>query len=540
MALPKEPRQIMINLMYLVLTAMLALNVSAEIMNAFWDLNTSLDKSNALTSEGVTQTKAGIQGILEKKPKLQAPLNAGIDEVRDEVSALVTYIDEVKDYLIDQSGDKDGVVGEGDMDHGLPKGKKNKDLTTRYLVEEGKGDEIMGKVNEAKGKLLAVYEKTLKNKDVLTETKLTTKEVEERLANINANIALGIDDSWKEKADKDKKSWADYKFRQMPVVATLPVLTKIQTDARNAEATLVNKMAELVGGREIKLNKFFPVMNAKKGYVIKGEKFEAEVSIGAYSSDFAKTSKISVNGKSVPLNAQGKGSFTETANSYGKRKLKLTANVTNPLTGEKFSESSEFEYEVGERSATISADKMNVFYIGVDNPISVAVAGASSNAVKVNASGGGANVSGSNGKYSVKVTKPGAMKIAVNAPGIQKSFDFRVKRIPDPTPMLGRGPSSKGGRMGSGEFKAQQGLGAILENFDFDAKCSMDGFTLTKVAKRADPVEAPNRGARYSGRASNLVSSAKPGDTFYFDNIKARCPGDSAGRNLGSMVFKIK
>ena len=266
----------------------------------------------------------------------------------------------------------------------------------------------------------------------------------------------------REKADKDKKSWADYKFRQMPVVATLPVLTKIQTDARNAEATLVNKMAELVGGREIKLNKFFPVMNAKKGYVIKGEKFEAEVSIGAYSSDFAKTSSISVNGKSVPLNDQGKGTYSVTANSYGKQKLNLVANVTNPLTGEKFTESSTFEYEVGERSATVSADKMNVFYIGVDNPISVAVAGASSNAVKVSATGG-ANVSGRNGNYIVKATKPGEIKINVNAPGIQKSFDFRVKRIPDPSPMLGRGPQAKGGRMGSGEFKAQQGLGAILE-----------------------------------------------------------------------------
>ena len=138
MALPKEPRQIMINLMYLVLTAMLALNVSAEIMNAFWDLNTSLQKSNTLTSEGVNQTKLGIQGILEKKPKLQEPLNAGIDEVREEVNTLVSYIDEVKDYLIDQSGNKDGVVDENDMDKGLPKGKKNKDLTTRYLSRRRK------------------------------------------------------------------------------------------------------------------------------------------------------------------------------------------------------------------------------------------------------------------------------------------------------------------------------------------------------------------------------------------------------------------
>ena len=102
--------------------------------------------------------------------------------------------------MIDQSGNKDGVVDENDMDKGLPKGKKNKDLTTRYLVEEGKGDEIMAKVNEAKGKLIAIYEKTLKNEDVLEEAKLTTTEVEERMSNINTNITLGIDDSWKGKS----------------------------------------------------------------------------------------------------------------------------------------------------------------------------------------------------------------------------------------------------------------------------------------------------------------------------------------------------
>ena len=131
---------------------------------------------------------------------------------------------------------------------------------------------------------------------------------------------------------------------------------------------MVNKLAELVGGRELKLNKFFPVMNAKKGYVIKGEKFEAEVAIGAFSSEFAKTSTISVNGQRIKLNAEGKGTFSETTTSTGKKNLKLVANVVNPLSGEKMSGNSEFEYEVGVRSASVSADKMNVFYIGVDNP----------------------------------------------------------------------------------------------------------------------------------------------------------------------------
>ena len=285
-------------------------------------------------------------------------------------------------------------------------------------------------------------------------------------------------------------------------------------------------------------NKFFPVINAKKGYVIKGEKFESTVQIGAYSSEFGKNSSITVNGQRVPLK-DGVGTFTETASNTGKRTLKLSCNVTNPITGEKYSESSTFEYEVGVRSVTVSADKMNVFYIGVDNPVSVAVAGASSNEIKASCSG--CNMKGSRGKYTVTADRPGDATINVSGGGLPNTpFKFRVKRIPDPVASLNPNKREDGGAVGNGKFKAMGGIFAMLEGFDFDAKCNIQGFELTRQAKRADPVSEINRGAKYSSAARGLVMKAKPGDVFYFDNVKARCPGDKAGRKINSMVFKIK
>jgi hypothetical protein len=208
----------------------------------------------------------------------------------------------------------------------------------------------------------------------------------------------------------------------------------------------------------------------------------------------------------------------------------------NPLTGETTEGVSTFEYEVGQRSATVSADKMNVFYIGVENPVSVVVAGASSNEVKVNATG--CNISGRAGKYTVTADKPGEAKIFVSGGGLARtSFDFRVKRIPDPVARLG---NKKDGSMGNGEFKVQKGLIAWLDNFDFDAKCNIQGFTLVRTAKRQDPVESINNGGSYNAKTKRLVEQAKPGDTYYFDNVKARCPGDRAGRKINSMVFRIK
>ena len=163
--------------------------------------------------------------------------------------------------------------------------------------------------------------------------------------------------------------------------------------------------------------------------------------------------------------------------------------------------------------------------------------GVSSNDLKVNASGVTLKKVGK-GKYVVTASRPGEASITASGGGLQPTkFPFRVKRIPDPQARLSK---SAGGAMGNGEFKAQGGVGAFLDNFDFDAKCAIQGYNLTYVAKRQDPVESVNGGARYNAKSQRLVQQAKPGDIYYFDNVKAKCPGDAAGRKINSMVFRIK
>ena len=94
--------------------------------------------------------------------------------------------------------------------------------------------------------------------------------------------------------------------------------------------------------------------------------------------------------------------------------------------------------------------------------------------------------------------------------------------------------------MGNGEFKAQGGISAVLENFDFDAKCDMVGFEFTYYPKRQDPIVVSNSGARWGGQAADMVNKAKPGDAYFFDDIKCKCPGDIAARNIGSIAIKIR
>jgi len=552
MSIPKEPRQLMINLMYLVLTALLALNVSAEVMNAFKTIDDSLVKTNTTTDRALDSQEESLNTLLQEEAKKDfRPLGEGVKQIRAASKEFTDFVENLKDELIDEAGDKNGSNDDGDYLYAdipakkIIKGKKNKDVTTRMLVTDGKGEELAAKVDEAKTKFIEVYSAILSKPENAKafgfRTKsgaVDTKAIEAKINALKSNISLEIDQNWQEVAP-DKKSWADYRFRQMPLISVLPLLTKFQTDAKNAEAFAVGELTGLVGGKEIVFNKFFPVINAKKAYVIKGEKFEADISLGAYSADIPPENiRLTVDGARKTVGKDGVAKYTVTTNSTGKKTIKLSATVTNPLTGEKSSSSKEFEYEVGVRSASVTADKMNVFYIGVENPVSITVAGASSNQVKASCSGGGCNITGSGGKYTVKVTKPGETTVNVSGGGLPNTpFKFRVKRIPDPVARLGKADD---GSMGNGEFRAQPGVIPWLDNFDFQAKCKIDGFNVTRVAKRSDPIQKVNRGGTFNSEVKRIINMAKPGDKYYFENIKARCPGDAAGRKINSLNFTIK
>jgi gliding motility-associated protein GldM len=530
----------MINLMYLVLMALLALNVSAEIINAFFALDEGNQKSMGVINSQLDETEKGLEKLLDTDGKEKyKPILPAVAQVRAASKDFVEYVDQLRVAVIDEAGDQDGKDSEGDYitDHGhrVPKGKKDKDATTRLLVNEGKGAELKTKIESTRETMIQAYTDLL-NEYGEQPFGMDKEEIERKIESMKTNFTLDVEDPevW---ADTDKTSWEDYKFRKMPVAAVLPLLSKMQADAKTAEASLVNEMASYSGGRVIEFDQFFPVVNAKKAYVIAGEPFEAEISVGTYSSAIDPSNiNITVNGSSIPVNNEGKALYRTTTSSTGVKPLKLTASVKNPLTGEVSTGDATFEYEVGRRSVAVSADKMNVFYIGVENPISISAAGVSSNDLRVSASG--VTMSGSGNKRVVTASRPGDATITVSGGGLKaSSFPFRVKRIPDPVPQLGR---SKGGSMGNGEFKAQSGVLAILDNFDFDARCNIQGYRLVRVPKRQDAIDSDNAGARYNAKSQRLVAAAKPGDIYYYENIKAKCPGDSAGRPLGTMVFNIK
>ena len=182
-------------------------------------------------------------------------------------------------------------------------------------------------------------------------------------------------------------------------------------------------------------------------------------------------------------------------------------------------------------------DKMNVVYIGVDNPCRIFISDVPNQHIEIEASDNLEVIEQEGGFYNIRANRPGTGTIYVIADDYEQEFQVRMKRIPDPIARLG---TKQGGEMRSGEFKAQGGVAAWLDNFDFDARCKIASFSMTRIAADGSRETVENQGARFNELATALKNKATIGDIFLFENVKSRCPGDAATRRGNSMIFRIK
>ncbi len=511
MSIPKENRQQMINLMYLVLTALLALNVSAEILNAFRVINSSLNKSNIILDNNTSTTFKAFAAKKAKEPANQLIVDY---ETRSskimELSAQMTKdIKSLQDGIIAEAG--------GPGEEGAPmKRQDDLDASSRYFVEDQKqGYKLVKKIDAYKKAILAL----VAPEDIAAVTR-------EKIA-INTN------------PQKKKGDWVSENFYQMPAIASMTMLTKLLTDTKTTEGQMVNYFYSKLGDATpldpdvITVNSFSAQITAPSSYILKGDKFEANVFLAATNSKTSNV-KISVNGQGLAVNSEGIAKY---ASSPGVGEYTLTGNigVYNDRTGvTKNYPLPPFKYTVASPFATVSPTKMNVFYIGVDNPVDISAAGASASDLKVGITSG--TITGSGGKYTVRVTTQGKTDVTVNAKGKAfPNFPFRVKLIPNPVAKVSGQP---GGRINAGVWKAQQGVLADLENFDFDAKFEVLSFNMFYQPKLQDPGIASATGPYFSAAQKAFVAKAKPGDIFYIEEIKVKGP-DGLSRKIPGIAFKI-
>ncbi len=533
MSLPKEPRQKMINMMYLVLTALLALNVSAEILNAFKTVNNSITTSNGVVSEKNNLTYSAFEKALNDP---QTKANAEIwapkaREIQKISSSMFGTIEGMKHLLkLESQFEIDKAGNEKFNDANL-------DAATRVFDKDGKGKILFDSLAQYKKDMLAVLNP---NDPEIAKNPVLQKEVAKAKADFEHSLPLDLSvpksQTGAAPSSDTVKDWVTNYFHMTPTIAAITILSKFQNDVKNSESQMVDYCYKQIGSVKVVFDQFEAFAGTNATYLMPGDELDLTAGIGAFSKAAKPT--ITINGATQSLNEQGVADYKTKVEGAGEHSITVNIAYFKP-DGSPANVSKVVKYTVGLPSgASIFLEKMNVVYIGVDNPMTIS--GGSVGREKVHASfatPGGTLTNTGGDHYVARATTPGMSKIIINANGKNFEFPIRVKNLPLPAGFIG---SKKGGGISSAEFKAIGGLIARLEDSDFEAPFKVISYKLGAIGGGISQyTEASNEGNRWNNQAMNIVTRSTPGTNIFFDQIRVVGP-DGKAREIQPMVFSLK
>ena len=514
MSMPKEPRQKMINIMYLVLTALLALNVSSEIINAFKTINASLGTSNANVENKNQLIFKSFKDKLEKAEthELAAIWAPKADKVKESADDVYNYIETLKEELKKESGL--GKMGKDDKGEEQYKAD-DLEAATRLLVEPPlkKSAELYAKLEAFRNTALGVDPEVKANFE-------TTLPLDLSMPKTNDKAAMA--------------DWGYAYFHMTPTIAAMTILSKFQNDIKNSESQIVEFCHKKVGEVQVRYDAFQAIASQSSEYLMPGQELRITGGVGAFSNAAKPT--VTIDGQGVALNAEGVAEYKTTVGGPGSYSKKVSISFKKP-DGTVGTLDKEIKYTVGSPTgASVSADAVKVLYIGLKNPLTIT--GGAAGAEKTNATISQGNLTNQGGgKYVAEVTTPGEATINVNSDGHETPFKFKVKRVPNPTAMIG---ISEGGREPANKIKAQQGVRAELKDFVFEGvEFNVVSFTLIANGGSFTNLQfAPNTGAAFNADCKRILDKCSPGTSLIIDEIKAVGPGGDT-RKLPPIVFNL-
>ncbi|MEH6765929.1 MAG: gliding motility protein GldM [Aequorivita antarctica] len=510
-----SPRQKMINLMYLVFIAMLALNMSKEVLSAFGLLNEKIEGANVSTSQ---RNQAFMDGLAVKatdEPAQYAAVKAKADEISQISDDLDAYISTLKSASIEKLEDPSDyeVMDKADF------------FDQRFFQGDNykpEGQEFLDKINAYRTEMMTI----------LSDTALAKVA---GIADIKKSIESNFATSEVTNRDGKKVEWLNYNYEGFPLVASLTKLTQIQADIKTTKSEVLQRMLSGQQAAALSFSNYSTLLETSKSAYYSGEKFDGAIVLGR-TDESTKPNK-------AELTLDGRKLVEGTDYTFEGGRVKMNVNAGSP--GDHKIEGILFYGEGGEltevevnrsfatislpNSAVIAADKMNVVYRGVDNPMTVSIPGIPDN--KVNASAPGlTKVSGS--KY---VMRPGAGRtVMISANGtlpdgkpVGSKSEFRIKDIPPPVGAI-RGETGIV-RMERGGLEIST-VSAVLQDFDFELNINVTGFSF-KVS--GQPTVKVN-GTRLDAAAKGALRRAQRGDAVQIFDINANLAGNS-----GYMLKKI-
>ena len=567
-----SPRQKMINMMYLVLTALLALNVSKEVLNSFFEVNLGIERSTTNFNAKNGDTYAAFDAAAELNKVKAGAFRDQAYEVKANADELVEFIQEMK-YNLVLAADKEVYLGSQlelkDEDGNL---LEDKAITTPWNeLSDAEKKMTIGNLTVKDDRHAAgdLFYSAKRNKNIATDLKKKLISYKNSLLSIsegNESLITSINETcnYDDKKVKGKKQlWEEYNFYDMPSVGALTLLSKMQSDVRNTEADIITMLRENIDATSLKFTTAEGIQIPQSNFVLKGDTFRAQIFIsakdttqdpmiyvGEYDSlgngNYQMKGTEGVDYNSVKV-VNGKGIFSERASSEGMKKwggliAMKTANGTKmyPFNG---------EYLVAAKTAVVSPTNMNILYLEVDNPLKISVPGYTAGEISAVISNGKVSATKrSLGEYSARPSKKGKAVVSLYAKVEGKrtkmgQMEFRVKEVPPPKAKVQFAISANGVLViDKMKMVNAGGLGAELKDFDFKGvRYVITSYRLSGVYK-GEQMKEDTKGPQFTSKMINIIKNTKSGNAITISNIKAKRVDakNTAVRVLDPLVIEIK
>ncbi|AXT62626.1 gliding motility protein GldM [Aquimarina sp. AD10] len=494
-----SPRQKMINLMYLVFIAMMALNMSKEVLSAFGLMNERLTESNTLATQRNTAFMTGLADKVTEQAEKYGPLKAKADEISKFSNEFNDYVEQLKKEIQETADDP-----------------------TDYETMD-KPDALDSKFFEG-GKLTASAKDFVSKIDAyrtgVASTIRTVKEVDESVAN---DVEKTFSTEEVRNRDNRPVEWLKYNFEGFPLVASITKLTQMQADVKTTESKVLSALLAGQQASELSFSNYEAIVVADKTAFFSGEKFKGRIVLGRFDATL-KPTKVMVNGKEQTEVQNGQIMLDFPAGNVGERDVAGELEFKEGDSIVKIPIKSSYTVIPRPNSAVISADKMNVVYRGVNNPMTISIPGVPN----VNANAPGLRKTGGAGKYMMNVTTVKAREVSIKVSGklangtsVSDSKKFRIKDIPRPVGTV-RGEDGSV-KMARNALQISS-IGAILPDFEFDIKIKVTGF---KFKVEGQPT-ASVRGGRLDAKAKSALRKAKRGSAVQIFDIKAQLSNNAS------------
>lgn len=508
-----SPRQKMINLMYIILTAMLALNVSSDVLDGFSQVEEGVSRSNDNVAERNGLLYARLEALTEQNPEKGGPWLSQASEVRRSTSHVYDFVDSLKLAIAREADGDDATVAD----------LLNKDdLEAAAVVMLGPSDRLGRRLREQvdayRTSVMSVMTDSVKRANIAAA--LTT-------APVTGHDAL------------TSRSWEEAMFDNKPAVAAITLLTKLQNDLRYAEGEALTTLLANVDAGDLRVNELNAFVIPQSRNVMRGSKYSANIVLAAV--DTTQRPAVFINGNKLP---NDRGLLELPASSTGNYDYSGYVEVSHDdgsVTRHDFQSS----YTVIEPSATVSATMMNVLYAGIDNPVSISVPGVAPGAVSATMTNGTLTRSGD--KWLARPSKIGQEAvITVNATidghSMQvASMAFRVRKLPDPTPYIaytdakGNPERYKGSRpFAKSQLLAAPGIEAAIDDDLLNVSYKVLGFETIFFDSMGNAIPEVSQGNQFSQRQKDAFRRLSRGKRFFISRVRAVGP-DGIERDLAPL-----